>query len=257
MYAAYRERRGLSASSEYVEQKHALSRSKRQKISVKCKIAAKRRKLSTQKKSDGIEDVRICRDEVISGIVQLVTVNERPFALLEDEGFLRIVQPIYKAFDLQIDRHNIVDRLHDNCELIKAKLHQLVHGKLVNIKVDCATFTDRIFIGINVLFMHDDKIITFALNATEIDISSADDVPEIVLSELRRYEITPAQIYSVSTGNWACSLEEEVLHLDSVEEIDTKSHDNFDTQLSYNILHSNWKEFDITSNNFISDKTFC
>lgn len=72
--------------------------------------------------------VSIEKQDLVDGCIELVTKNGRPLKLMEDSGFRKIIDPLYKAVGISINRQNIKE------EIVKraAKLRTEMTSKLDN-----------------------------------------------------------------------------------------------------------------------------
>lgn len=79
-----------------------------------------------------------------------------------------------------------------------------VKGKLLCLKLDCATTNLRSFIGINVQFRCKGRLIVLTLGVVELFQShTADYIQEIVVNVLKEYDVTLEQVINVTTDNGA------------------------------------------------------
>lgn len=106
-------------------------------------------KLTKKCRSENI-NAKFNKIDIIKSCVELVTINGRPLSLLEDSGFQRLLQPIYKAFDqsgdtvkFRLNRTNIKQYCEVELEKIKQKIKEEVKNKIISIQMDIATAMDR------------------------------------------------------------------------------------------------------------------
>lgn len=86
--------------------------------------------------------------------IELVTVNGRPFSLMEDSGFRKIIDPIQNAMggNVTINSSNIRDMVSGIAQSEREKLATELSGRLLMLKIDSATCRDRSVLGINVQY---------------------------------------------------------------------------------------------------------
>jgi hypothetical protein len=94
--------------------------------------------------------INVTRENVVKCVLQLVTVDGRPFTATEDSGLLLFLGPAMKILDLHFDRNNIADLVKNAASFVRKQLIVLLQSTLVSIKVDCVTRMTRSFIGLNV-----------------------------------------------------------------------------------------------------------
>ncbi len=87
--------------------------------------------------------------------LELVTVNARPFNLMEDSGFHKIVNPIIAGLGggFAINAENIREDVAQKGAKVCSQISKEVWGKMVCVIVDCATRLDRSIFSINVQFI--------------------------------------------------------------------------------------------------------
>lgn len=86
-----------------------------------------------QKKIDAfyqkkVQPVLIDREAFINGIVCMI-VNGRPLSIMEDEGFLQIVQPILATFSLRLNHYNVYDFVHECYLQMRRTLQTLIKNR--------------------------------------------------------------------------------------------------------------------------------
>ena len=90
----------------------------------------------------------------------LVTVNGRPFKLMDDSGFRKILNPLLEGMRAKFTviaeniREKIREKANDVCYRIKLE----VEGKRVSLKADVAKYRDRYILGINLQFISNGKV---------------------------------------------------------------------------------------------------
>lgn len=106
--------------------------------------------------------------------IDLVTVNGRPFSILNDSGFLNIVNPIKQALEqtrketFSITPESIKKKVAEEASNIRREISEEVKNNMVSIKIDAATHLDRLFLGINVQYIKSSKILLRTLGLAEL-----------------------------------------------------------------------------------------
>ena len=92
--------------------------------------------------------------------IELVTVNGRPFQLMNDSGFRMIVDKVLEGLGCssRINQENIRKHVSIVARKIKDDLRNELKHRLVSLKIDCVTRLGRAIIGINLQFVRDGRI---------------------------------------------------------------------------------------------------
>lgn len=115
-------------------------------------------------------DVQFNKDDIIRGIVHIVTVDGRPFNILNDTGFKVLMEPVLKALNSHINVHNITGYDCEYSSNIRNKIRTAVNRSLVSVKLDCVTRLDRSFLGINIQTIQNGEFMIYSLSAVEIKV---------------------------------------------------------------------------------------
>lgn len=146
--------------------------------------------------------VLINQEDVLNGIIEMLTVNGRPLHWLLDSGFQRSFGPILNAANIILNVQTVVDLIRDRSQKIRTKLQSITCGKLVSVKVDCLTKIDRLFIGVHVQLIHDGEIVVFTLNILELQVpQSVESLKQSILAELEKFGISCDYIYTITIDN--------------------------------------------------------
>jgi bifunctional polynucleotide phosphatase/kinase len=140
---------------------------------------------------------------VLDGIVEMLTVNGRPFTLLEDSGFTRAFSPVLQACGLTLNVSSIKNHIH---ERFLAVVDQVKTSKneLVSLKLDCVTRLERSFIGINLQRVQDGEIKVFNLATTELLVRhTGDNLRKVILQSIAKFDIDSQNIYAITTDSGA------------------------------------------------------
>ena len=88
-------------------------------------------------------------ENLITGCVELVTANGRPFSYLNNSGFQRIISPFFQSSEQirAISAESIRNCVPDEARSIRELLQQEFKGKVLSIKVDSAKRHGRSLLG--------------------------------------------------------------------------------------------------------------
>ena len=92
--------------------------------------------------------------------LELVTVNGRPFKLMDDSGFRKILNPLLKGMraSFSISADNIREKIGVKANDVRYCIKLEVEHRLVSLKADGATCRDRFIFGVNLQFISDGKV---------------------------------------------------------------------------------------------------
>jgi len=150
--------------------------------------------------------IEMTKQNVIDACVELVTINGRPFTLIEDSGFKKLLEPILEGFNdkFSINSQNIRNQISPAAQRVRQEITNIVKNRLLSLKMDCVTRHDRSILGVNIQIIHDDALILKTLAMVELKIKhTGENLKNEVFSILKRYNISKEQIYTVTTDNGA------------------------------------------------------
>lgn len=118
--------------------------------------------------------IELSKEMLINACVEMVTVNGRPFSLMEDSGFQKILEPIKNGFvkkkgkDFSLSAESIQKYVSlEATKLRETIIEEVKHG-MVSVKVDGVTRLDRSFLGINIQYVKNAKIMLRTVALKEI-----------------------------------------------------------------------------------------
>lgn len=86
--------------------------------------------------------------------------------------------------------------------MIKKKITERLAGKYVCVMSDCATKNKRSILGVNVQAIIDDEIVIFTICMEQITVRhTSENLCDIHVEVLARYEIEPHRVYGFNTDN--------------------------------------------------------
>ena len=141
--------------------------------------------------------------------LEMVTVNERPFKIVEDSGFTKLLNPISQALSdsgnkICINAENIREEVVMLASKIEKEIKEDIREKFISLKIDIATQMDRAILGINIQFIKNGKLTLRTIAMKElIHRHMAEYIKNTVAEVLEQYEISVSQIYTVTTDNGA------------------------------------------------------
>lgn len=114
------------------------------------------------------------KKDLENNCVELVTVNGRPFSILNDSGFQKIINPIKCAIEdkykqkFSISSESIQKKISEEATKIRKKISEEIRNNLILTKVDAVTRVDRSFLGVNIQYIKNAKIILRTLALKEL-----------------------------------------------------------------------------------------
>lgn len=150
--------------------------------------------------------VPITSKALIDACLELVTVNGRPFSLMEDTGFRKIIDPLQQAIGdgFTINSANIREKVTTLAGSERKKLIDELSGRLILLKIDSATCRDRSVLGINVQYAEGENIVLRTLAVRELcERHTASYISSVVQEVLGEYNISLKQVYSITADNGA------------------------------------------------------
>ncbi|XP_017468590.1 PREDICTED: uncharacterized protein LOC108360700 [Rhagoletis zephyria] len=142
-----------------------------------------------------------------SSLVKIITKDGQPLSQLDSEGFREIVNPIFKALNMNsINSHNVMELVNKRVVEMKKFIKKVVEKKLVSIKIDTATRFDRSILGINLQYL-EFKNSTLEIVVKTLGMKTSpypytgEQIQDTVLDTLAEYDIRLEQIYCVTSDN--------------------------------------------------------
>lgn len=118
--------------------------------------------------------LKLTKKDIENSCVELVTVNGRPFSILNDSGFQNIINPIKCAIEdkykqkFSISSESIQKKVSEEANKIREEISEDIKNIMISMKVDAVTRLDRSFIGINIQYIKNEKIILRTLALKEL-----------------------------------------------------------------------------------------
>lgn len=111
--------------------------------------------------------------DLVEACTDLVTINGRPFELLEDSGFKKIINPIIKGLDntVIINTKTIRGEVIKRAKSVINDIKSLVNNRLICLKLDCVTRKDRSILVINIQIALHNSITTTIRTLSTVELS--------------------------------------------------------------------------------------
>ncbi|XP_032830498.1 uncharacterized protein LOC116954144 [Petromyzon marinus] len=144
--------------------------------------------------------VKITAEQIRDACTELVTANGRPFSLMDDTGFRKLVDPLLDGLrgSLAVD----ADSVRENVSAAAAAARDLVRAELrdalVCLRLDAASRFGRSVLAIGVQLVRDGALALRTLAAREV--AGGEDLAAVVVGVLHDYAVDVANVYSVTTG---------------------------------------------------------
>jgi hypothetical protein len=170
------------------------------------KIQTSENMVSKSSTKPKIINVKLKEEDIKSGLIEMVTNNGRPFAALNDSGFLKIMRPILDAFDgsIKTDPEWIKQHISNGAKEVRLKIEEIFKDKMISLKFDLATRVGRHFLGVNAQHIINGKIKIYTLGVVEMhEKATAENLEYKLDSILRSYKIKKSNIYSHTIDNGA------------------------------------------------------
>lgn len=197
--------------------------------------AAKHRQVDIQNMFKPISpkcvSLEITEDIIMNSCVELVTRNGRPFRLIDDSGFRKIIDPVLKALNAKraITAETVKDRVQEEAKSKREEISQSLKNRMFSLKIDSASRLDRALLGINAQYAENGKLILQPLAMKELyDRHTAEHLTSQVKNTMSRYDLSVTQVYSVTTDNGANMLKAARLLSETDDEPDASSSDEDD-----------------------------
>ncbi|XP_077547934.1 E3 SUMO-protein ligase ZBED1-like [Haemaphysalis longicornis] len=175
--------------------------------------------------------LEITEDSIMNSCVELVTRHGRPFRLIDDSGFWKIIDPVLKALNAKraITTETVKDRVQEEAKSKREEISQSLKNGMFSLKIDSASRLDRALLGINAQYAENGKLILQPLAMNKFyDRHTAEHLTSQVKNTLSRYDLSVTQVYSVTTDNGANMLKAACLLSETDDEPDASSSDEDD-----------------------------
>lgn len=97
--------------------------------------------------------------KVLLGTLQLVTTGNSPFTFFDSAAFKTILQPMYDAAGIKLNRKSVPKLVDDAAELARGVIRQELAKSLVSLKIDSASRGNRSIFAVNCQYYSNGKIV--------------------------------------------------------------------------------------------------
>lgn len=185
---------------------------------------------------DNQETIPIKRLKLLQNLVEIVTVNGRPFKYLLDSGFQKCVSDQLICLKLAgcpinlTDPHlyEVKEHIHYAASEFRAKVKNEAKQKPIALMIDIATKNGRSILGISIQYIcnHEPKTVSIGIKELKEE-STGKNLAKMVAETLAQYEISMAQVLTCTTDNGSNMLTM------------TDELDNFTNEFNANEIHGN------------------
>ncbi|CAG9791982.1 unnamed protein product [Diatraea saccharalis] len=162
-------------------------------------------KIISKNKSSSSDKIAIARiDQLKKLCVRLVTIHGRPLAIIEDEAFQEIINfaATSDVTSKTINIKAIKTKIQEEANAIRKCISSEVQNKMISLKLDSATCLERKFIGVNVQYIINGRIVVRNLGVLEVcDRQTSTFLKNTIEELLTDFRIGVDQIYCICTDN--------------------------------------------------------
>uniref|UniRef100_A0A182ICV8 Uncharacterized protein n=1 Tax=Anopheles arabiensis TaxID=7173 RepID=A0A182ICV8_ANOAR len=133
--------------------------------------------------------------------MKLIYCHNVPMMCVEWDGLGLILKPICDALKMNLNRSNIVCHLGAAARKIRQELTTILKGKLLCLKIDCATCLGRHILGINIQYYCElqKDVVIYTIGMVELNNRHTGKfLKRKILEILNQYEISLEQIFTVT-----------------------------------------------------------
>lgn len=141
----------------------------------------------------------------VQDAIELVTVNGYPFYMLDStgmRGFIKARSNFIQSegFSFSINRHDIVNRVAEESNLVKRRISEELKGRTVSIMFDVCTIATLSMVGVDVMFMNDGKVNCRSLGIITItERHKAVQLANILFDILAEFGISLENVFSITS----------------------------------------------------------
>ena len=147
-------------------------------------------------------NVKISKNEFVDILIDMFSCRGRPFLMINDLGFRKLVEPYCKAFEITLTRKTIRDMIHEKRCILEAQISQKIKNTPISIQFDASTRHRRHFISVIIQYFKENQINLFHLGTFELLKQATSENLKTNLFELiKKFEISPLQITSCCVDN--------------------------------------------------------
>lgn len=152
---------------------------------------------------------KIRRLEHIHYLSEIVTINNRPFASLQDSGFVKLrsreltkLQEAGCGEGLMGRCPAVIGHIADWASEIKKKIRLEIKESLVSLMVDIGSKNGRDMLGISLQFVRDGRVVIRSIGMIQLTTShTALNIKDEILAVLKEFDVQPSQVISITSDN--------------------------------------------------------
>lgn len=156
------------------------------------------------------QELTVKRFELLQNIVEMVSVNGRPFSSISDSGFQAIIRKKTDKLNAAGHSINLTNEnfpevkalLKEMAEAVRRKIKQEAHQRALSLLIDIGTKNRRSIFGISVQYMFKGKLRTRSIGMIELLKShTAEYLAKVIQDRLNLFGINLRQILTITTDN--------------------------------------------------------
>lgn len=160
--------------------------------------------------ADKKQDIKVDRLEFLQNIVEMVTVNGRPFKSISDSGFQSIIQNQLRKFDAAGCALNLSDpklpevkkELSEMACRVRDKIKEEVHRRALALLIDIGTKNRRSIFAISIQYTVNGRLRTRSIGMIELQQSNTGKyLAGVIRDQLTLFGIDVRQILTITTDN--------------------------------------------------------
>lgn len=147
---------------------------------------------------------------ILNCCVEIITINGRPLASLSDSGFLKLMKPLLDSTEQKsgqrfcIGLKKVKSQMQSIAEQIRDQIINETKNTLISVLIDIATKCGRAFLGVNIQYMLNGRIVVRTLKMLHLTEShTGKSLANAVVNTLKEFDISINQVYSQTTDNAA------------------------------------------------------
>lgn len=104
--------------------------------------------------------------------------------MAEDRAFKILVQPAFDALEINVNEHNVAERIIAFSKQVKLDIMDDLKDKMISLKIDAATRQDLSVLGINVQYIKNASIQIKTLAIKELKLSHTSEYLKTIILEV-------------------------------------------------------------------------
>lgn len=168
--------------------------------------------------------LEVQRLELLQNLVEIVTVNGRPFKIIHDSGFMAIIRDVLEKLDaagygLSLSHPNfpeVKQHMHEMAIKVREKMKEEFRGRALSLLADIVTKNHRSIFGFSVQLIIDGIHKIRSIGMIELHEShTATYLADVLCTRLNVYDINLKQIFTITTDN-AANVQKMIRDVDTI-----------------------------------------